>query len=125
MKSEAKGYFPITLENSDGEAVETHLRYTMESLWEIEEKYGPQGEVRVDGASIGQTAFFIWAGLRHDEELADRSPKEIAGMIPFGRLKAMLPSIKKALEAAFGAASDGEEGDEEEVPLEGRKRGKN
>lgn len=85
---------PITLQ--DG--VERHLRYDLNAMAELEDKYGSVDAAfeKLDQNSIKTLRFFLWAGLVHEDE--SLTEKQVGSLIDMSHLQEMTNALTQAFE---------------------------
>jgi hypothetical protein len=110
-----KRVFPVVLETPGGEKITLKLRYTMESMWEIQEAFGVGfEELKVDAANVGDAMTLLYAGLLHEsphEQLGELTPKTVARMIPIDQVAAVLAVVSEAVETSFAGLAKEKKGD--------------
>ena len=82
----------ITL--SDGK--ERELRYTLNAMAELEDRYGSVEEAfkTLEAGSFKAIRFFMWAGLLHTEE--GLTEMQVGGMIDMKSLEPLMASVEQA-----------------------------
>lgn len=90
----AKGT-PITL--NDG--VERELKFTLNALAEMEDRYGSVEETfkKLEANSIKAIRFVLWAGLLHTEE--GLTEQQVGNLLDVQSLERLVASITNAMEA--------------------------
>lgn len=76
---------------------ERELKYTLDSFGELEDKYGSVDVAfeALENQKVRDVAYFIWVGLTHEDE--EITPKQVARLIPIGKMGVMMELITKAI----------------------------
>jgi len=84
----------ITL--TDG--VERELRFTLNAMAELEDRYGSVDEAfdKLDKGSIKAVRCILWAGLMHTDE--NLTEKEVGGLIDLAYMEEIMKSVGEAFE---------------------------
>lgn len=98
---------PVTIVLSDGK--ERHLKYTLNALVEIEDKYGTvdAGFALLDKGSIKAARFILWAGLIHeDPELTE---VEVGALMDMAYMQELMQTMGSAMKSDVAAPENGNE----------------
>lgn len=98
---------PVTIVLSDGK--ERHLKYTLNALVEIEDKYGTvdAGFELLDKGSIKAARFILWAGLIHeDPELTE---VEVGSLMDMAYMQELMQTMGSAMKSDVAAPENGNE----------------
>lgn len=98
---------PVTIILSDGK--ERHLKYTLNALVEIEDKYGTvdAGFELLDKGSIKAARFILWAGLIHeDPELTEI---EVGSLMDMAYMQELMQTMSSAMKSDVAAPENGNE----------------
>lgn len=92
---------PVTIVLSDGK--ERHLKYTLNALVEIEDKYGTvdAGFELLDKGSIKAARFILWAGLIHEDP--DLTEIEVGSLMDMAYMQELMQTMGNAMKSDVAA----------------------
>lgn len=85
-----------------------HIEYTMDSMAELEEKFGSVDEAFevMSNGSQRDKIFFIWAGLVHEDE--ELTPKQVGKLIGIKDLPYVMAKLTEAVKLDLPVTEEGE-----------------
>ena len=88
---------PVKITLTDG--VERTLRFTLNAMAELEDKYGSVDEAfaALDKGSIKAVRFILWAGLMHEDE--NLTEQQVGNLIDIQYMQELLDTVEIALDS--------------------------
>lgn len=90
------------------DGVKRELRFTLNAMAEMEDKYGSVDEAfkALEGNSIKAVRFILWAGLLHDEE-NPLTERQVGNLIDTMNMADVIGSINEAMANDMPSNEDG------------------
>lgn len=87
---------PVKITLTDG--VERTLRFTLNAMAELEDKYGSVDAAfaELDKGSIKAVRFILWAGLMHEDE--NLTEKQVGNLIDMQYMQELMRSVETAFD---------------------------
>jgi hypothetical protein len=95
---------PVKITLTDG--VERTLRFTLNAMAELEDKYGSVDAAfaKLDEGSIKAVRFILWAGLIHEDP--DLTEQQVGNLIDIQYMQELMSSVGDALDSDMPVSAE-------------------